>query len=212
MRGERDMFSPKYFQMKDREEMIRFMEEHSFVTIVTMSKGEPIATHVPVQLQQEGTEYFITGHLAYGNPQWRTFETNRALVIYQGPHAYISSSWYNHENVPTWNYQAVHIYGQATIMGERELKEDLVKQLEKYEKHREQPVLWETLSPELLAQQLKGIVGFKMKVENMQATYKLSQNRHDKDYQQIIKHLQQEPQPYAQHLAEVMRKMGQNNL
>ncbi|WP_431029636.1 FMN-binding negative transcriptional regulator [Lysinibacillus sp. LZ02] len=206
------MFSPKYFQMKDHDEVIRFMEEHSFVTIVTMKKGDPIATHVPVQLQKEGEDYFITGHLAYSNPQWRTFELNkRVLVIYQGPHAYISSSWYSHENVPTWNYQAVHIYGQVMIMGEQELKADLAKQLEKYEKYREHPTLWHTLSPELLEQQLKGIVGFKIKVEDIQATYKLSQNRNDEDYQRVVENLQQEDSMSSQQLAEVMKKIGRNN-
>lgn len=205
------MFSPKYFQMKDKAEVLRLMEDNSFVTIVTMHKGKPIATHVPVHLQKEGDDYFIRGHLAYGNAQWRTFETNeQVLVIYQGPHAYISSSWYSHENVPTWNYQAVHVYGQAMILGEAELKQDLAKQLQKYEKHREHAVFWDTLSPELLTQQIKGIVGFKIKVEDMQATYKLSQNRNDEDYQNIIEKLQQEPQPHARHLAEVMKNMGRN--
>lgn len=205
------MFSPKYFQMKDKEEVIRFMEEHSFVTIVTVKSGQPIATHIPVQLQREGENYVITGHLAYANPQWRTFMDSRVLVIYQGPHAYISSSWYSHENVPTWNYQAVHAYGQATLLNEQELQADLTKQLQKYELHREQPVLWETLSSELLTQQLKGIVGFKIRIDDIQATYKLSQNRNEQDFQQIMKQLEHEPQPSVQHVAEAMRKLKGNN-
>ena len=205
------MFSPKYFQMKDKEEVIRFMEEHSFVTIVTVKSGQPIATHIPVQLQREGENYVITGHLAYANPQWRTSMDSRVLVIYQGPHAYISSSWYSHENVPTWNYQAVHAYGQATLLNEQELQADLTKQLQKYELHREQPVLWETLSSELLTQQLKGIVGFKIRIDDIQATYKLSQNRNEQDFQQIMKQLEHEPQPSAQHIAEAMRKFRRNN-
>lgn len=201
------MFSPKYFQVKDEQEVIAFMKEYSFVTVVTMNKGEPLATHIPVQVEKEGENYFISGHLAYGNPQWRNFqEDERVLVIFQGPHAYVSSSWYGQEGVPTWNYQAVHVYGQSLIMGEEELKDNLAKQIAKYEGHRESPVVWEDLSPQLVAQQLKGIVGFKIKVEDIQATYKLSQNRNDSDYHQVVEHLQQEPDAAAQQVAEVMRK------
>jgi transcriptional regulator len=105
------------------------------------------------------------GHMAYGNPQWRKFETcEDVLVIFQGPHAYISSSWYEEENVPAWNYQAVHVYGTASILDEEELKQDLTMLLQKYEKHRKNPVLWDKLSPQLLEQQLKGIVGFKINI------------------------------------------------
>ncbi|MDA6365870.1 FMN-binding negative transcriptional regulator, partial [Escherichia coli] len=86
---------------------------------------------------------YLTGHMAYGNPQWRTFaDSEDVLVMFQGPHAYISSSWYEEENVPTWNYQAVHVYGQASILSEEELKGDLAILLQKYEKHRKNPVLW----------------------------------------------------------------------
>ncbi|GIN62462.1 hypothetical protein J27TS8_24550 [Robertmurraya siralis] len=97
-----------------------------------------------MQLIKEGEDHFITGHFAYGNPQWRTFETCRnELVMFQGPHAYISSSSYQQENVSTWNYQAVHVYGKASILNEEELKQDLIKLLQKYEKYRENPVLWD---------------------------------------------------------------------
>ncbi|KXH81696.1 FMN-binding negative transcriptional regulator [Sporosarcina sp. HYO08] len=206
------MFIPTYFQVKNMDEVIGFMEENSFATVVTTKKGKPIATHLPLQLQKEGEEYFIAGHFAYGNPQWRTFETSEnVLVIYQGPHAYISSSWYGHENVPTWNYQAVHVYGQATISGEEELKQDLTKLLEKYEKHRENPILWDILSPKLLERELKGIVGFKIKVEEIQAAFKLSQNRNEEDYQNIIEKLQEEDNINSQQLAEVMKKTMENN-
>ena len=205
------MFSPKYFLMKDKEEIIQFMKEHSFVTIVTVNNGEPIATHVPVQLHQEGEYYVLTGHVAYANPQWRTFEGNRVLVIFQGPHAYISSSWYSHENVPTWNYQAVHVYGQATLLDEQQLRDDLAKQLQKYEQHRQHPILWETLSPELLDKQLKGIVGFKVTIADIQATYKLSQNRNEQDFQQVVEQLEHEPQPLAQQVAAAMRKLKSTN-
>ncbi|RKJ39717.1 FMN-binding negative transcriptional regulator, partial [Butyricicoccus sp. 1XD8-22] len=159
-----------------------------------------------------GESYYLTGHMAYGNPQWRTFETcEDVLVMFQGPHAYISSSWYEKENVPTWNYQAVHIYGTVSILKNEELVQDLTMLLQKYEKHRENPVLWEKLSPEILEKELKGIVGFKMKVEEIQAANKLSQNRNEKDYQNIINKLYEEGDLHSQQIAQLMERKVKKN-
>ncbi|MCM3745081.1 FMN-binding negative transcriptional regulator [Sporosarcina luteola] len=201
------MYIPKYFKVTDVEEIRGFIQENSFGTIVTTKKGKPIATHLPFGFTREGDDFYITGHMAYGNPQWRTFDANDdVLVMFQGPHAYISSSWYSHENVPTWNYQAVHIYGKASIVEQDELIKGLTIMLEKYEGHRENPVLWNTLSPKLLESELKGIVGFKIKVEEIQAAYKLSQNRNETDYQNIIEKLRNEGSPQSQQVAEQMDK------
>ena len=145
--------------------------------------------------------------MAYGNPQWRTFETCEVcLIIFQGPHAYISSSWYEEENVPTWNYQAVHVYGTASILKEEELKQDLTMLLQKYEKHRKNRVLWDKLYPQFLEKQLKGIVGFKIKVEEIQAAYKLSQNRNEEDYQNIVKKFYEEKDLNSQQMAQMMER------
>ncbi|WP_028784381.1 FMN-binding negative transcriptional regulator [Thalassobacillus devorans] len=199
------MYTPNHFKVIDFEEIRAFIEKHSFGTIVTAEQGTPIATHLPLQLHKQGDNYYITGHMAYGNSQWKTMEGVSVLVIYQGPHAYISSSWYREEDVPTWNYQAVHVYGTATIMDDKELQEDLILLLKKYESHREYPVLWEKLSTQT-KQQIKGIVGFKVKVEEVQASYKLSQTWNEEDYHNIIDNLNEEQRLHAQSLAEVMKK------
>ncbi|MEC1650063.1 FMN-binding negative transcriptional regulator [Bacillus vallismortis] len=201
------MYIPRYFKVTNVEEIWEFVREHAFGTIVTTKQGKPIATHLPLQLTKAEDTYYITGHIAYGNPQWRTLETCEAvLVMFQGPHAYISSSWYKQENVPTWNYQAVHVYGKASILNEEELKQDLTMLLQKYEKHRENPVLWDTLSPQLLEKELKGIVGFKMKVQEVQAADKLSQNRKDEDYQNIVSKLYEEKDMDSQQMAQLMER------
>jgi len=201
------MYIPKYFKVKNVDEIWGFVQEHSFGTIVTTEQGKPIATHLPLQLIKEGDTYYITGHMAYGNPQWRTFETcEDVLVIFQGPHAYISSSWYEEENVPTWNYQAVHVNGKSSILNEEELKQDLAMLLQKYEKNRDNPVIWDKLSPQLLEKQLKGIVGFKIKVQEIQAANKLSQNRNDEDYQNIVNKLYEEKDLNSQQMAQLMEK------
>ena len=200
------MYIPKYFKVENVDGILDFVQKNSFGTIVTTKKGKPIATHLPLGLNKKGDDYYITGHVAYGNPQWRTFETCKdVLIMFQGPHAYISSSWYNQENVPTWNYQAVHVYGKAIILENDELIEDLTKMLEKYEGNRENPVLWDKLSTHLLEKELKGIVGFKIKVGEIQAAYKLSQNRNESDYINIISKLQNEGNSNSEQMAELMK-------
>lgn len=206
------MYIPKYYQVHDWEEIREFVQHHSFATLVTTKGARPIATHLPLQLVQAEDDFYLTGHMAYGNPQWRTFETAKeVLVMFQGPHAYISSSWYEQENVPTWNYQAVHLYGKAEILSEDELKQDLAGLLQKYEKHREDPVLWDKLSPAMLEKELKGIVGFRIKVAEIQAAYKMSQNRNDTDYGNIIRKLHNEEDPEARQMADVMEERRKNS-
>lgn len=201
------MYIPKYFKVIDFDEISEFIKENSFGTIVTSKQGKPVATHLPLELHKKGDDYFITGHMAHSNPQWKMFEgeNDDVLVMYQGPHAYISSSWYNHENVPTWNYQSVHVYGMASIMSEQELEEDLILLLQKYEGHRKNPVLWENFSPQT-KKQIKGIVGIKIKMQEVQAAYKLSQNRNETDYLNIIDKLQNEQNPNSKQIAELMKK------
>ena len=207
------MYIPKYFKVTDINEIWDFIQTNSFGTLVTTKQGTPIATHLPLALNKQGDDYYITGHMAYGNPQWKTFETcGDVLVMFQGPNAYISPSWYSHENVPTWNYQAIHMYGEASILEKYELIESLTVMLEKYEKHRENPVLWDELSSQLLESELKGIVGFKIKLGEIQAAYKLSQNRNETDYSNIIDKLQNEGNPNSEKMAESMKKRLKNHI
>ena len=205
------MYIPKYFKVTNVDEIWDFVQKNSFGTIVTTEQGKPIATHLPLGLTKKGDDYYLTGHMAFENPQWRTFEIcEDVLVMFQGPNAYISSSWYSRENVPTWNYQVIHMYGKASILEKDELIEELTGMLEKYEHNRENPVLWDKLSPELLESQLKGIVGFKIKVEDVQAAYKLSQNRNETDTTTIIEKLQNEGNLNSKQIAEQMEKRVKN--
>jgi len=205
------LYTPKYFKVTNFEEIWDFIQRNSFGTIVTLEKEKPVATHLPLQLVKEEDNFYITGHVAYGNSQWRTLENyQNVLVMFQGTHTYISSSWYEKENVPTWNYQAVHVYGTASLLNEAELEQDLIRLLQKYEKHRENPVLWEKFSP-TTKKQIKGIVGFKIQVQEVQAAYKLSQNRNEKDYHNIIKLLQEEGDQNSHQVAEVMKNREPNN-
>lgn len=199
------MYIPNFFQIDDFKEIEQFVKSNSFGMIITEKHGKPLATHLPLILQKKGDDYYISGHIAKGNSQWKTLNGNsNVLIIYQGPHAYVSSSWYEKENVPTWNYQAIHLYGEATVLSEQETIDDLKTLLAKYEQYRENPVLWDNLA-ESTQMQAKAIIGFKVKINKVEAAYKMSQNRNEQDYNNIIKKLEEEHNSSSNAVADVMR-------
>lgn len=183
------MYIPKHFKVEDIEEVKSFINQYDFATIITVKDGRPAATHTPVILNEEDGEWTITGHISKGNEQWKTFDGHEdTLVIFKGPDAYISSTWYEGENVPTWNYQSVHLYGKCSLLNEEELQKDLVNLLEKHEGKSKNGATWENLSEDSQAQ-IKGIAGFKVKVQEVQAAYKMSQNRNETDHSNITEAL-----------------------
>jgi len=182
------MYIPKQFRNENREEILKFIEENSFGILVTQGQSRIIASHIPLYLttNKEGKE-ILSGHLSKANEGWESFNNNEeVLVIFSGQHTYISPSWYGHENVPTWNYIAVHVYGSIRIIEGEELLDSLKKLINKYEKGSTNPVSVEKMNPELVHREMKGIVGFEIMINDFQAAYKLSQNRNEKDYDNII--------------------------
>ncbi len=132
----------------------------------------------------------IYGHVSKANSIWDScIFNNKVLAIFNGPHGYVSSSWYNHDNVSTWNYIAVHIYGTINLIDEDELKYSIRKLVNKYESRVKNPEYFENMS-EYTMKQINGIVGFKIRIEEIQAAYKLSQNRNHEDYQNIVRELE----------------------
>ena len=109
------MYTPKHFEMNDPAELTAFMQHYNFAALVTSHEGNITASHLPFMLDASRGEHgTLIAHLAHTNPQWQTFASGQeALVIFTGPHAYVSPSWYEKPttNVPTWNYTAVHAYG-----------------------------------------------------------------------------------------------------
>lgn len=205
------MFVPKHFRVDDNAEIIAFIKAHSFATLITFDGSKPVASHIPVMLREKNGEHFIAGHLAYGNEQWKTFSRDETvLIIFQGPHAYVSASWYGHENVSTWNYQAVHVYGKLRKATEEETTEDVMLLQNHYEYNREDAATWETLSDET-KKQVRGIVGFRMTLEQIEASYKMSQNRNELDYKAVIEHLKKEADTASHKVAKTMETLGQTN-
>jgi transcriptional regulator len=192
----------------DLNEVREFLKDNSFAILVSQHDGRPWATHIPLELEtdKEGNEV-LNGHLSRGNPQWKSFANHaEVLAIFNGPNAYISSSWYDHENVPTWNYIAVHIYGKVRIVEGEELLDLLKKQVDKHEKTSAQPVSIERMSKPYVEKEMKGIVGLQIKIDEVQAAYKLSQNRDIPNQQNIIKELEKRGDVHSLNIAKEMNK------
>lgn len=185
------MYIPDIYKNENSEEIKKFLQENSFGILINQSNGKLCATHIPLELEtnQDGKD-ILYGHISIENPQWEGFTDNdQVLAVFSGPHSYISSSWYDHENVPTWNYIAVHVYGKIKIIEGVGVIESLKKLVDKYEQNSENPIRIEDLSKKTMMQS-RGIVAFEIEINEIQATRKMSQNRDAKNYQNIITELE----------------------
>jgi transcriptional regulator len=199
------MYTPKQNRNENTAEIIDFIKHHGFGVLVSHTGEKFWGAHIPLEISEGGD--FLHGHVAKANPQWRSFKENEeVMAIFTGPHAYISSSWYDHENVPTWNYIAVHVYGTIRIIEGDLLYQSLKKLVDKYEKKSAHPVSIETMSPDYVKKSMQGLVGFEITVTNIEASYKLSQNRDTKNYNVIIDELEKRSDPSSNQIAEVMKK------
>lgn len=186
------MHIPQHYKIEDTEAIRAFIHDNGFAILVSQVDGKPWATHIPLFLDKnaEGKEILV-GHISRSNKQWKDFDKNEeVLAIFSGPHAYVSSSWYDHENVPTWNYVAVHVYGRLRIVEGEHLKDQLAKLVDKYEAGMKNPVSVDGMSKEFVGREMRGIVGFEIEISDVQAAVKLSQNRDEKNYTRVIKALE----------------------
>jgi transcriptional regulator len=183
------------------------MRQFSFATLITAPSGVPTATHLPVYLDDKRGEYgTLLAHMARANSQWRDFEAGgEALVIFQGPHSYISPSWYEtHPSVPTWNYVAIHAYGKPRLIQDMgELQGMLGTLVNTYETGFEHP--WQMDLPEdYMHNMMKAIVGFEIEITRLEGKFKLSQNRGEHDQWLVVQALKDSADPLIREVAELM--------
>ena len=158
-----------------------------------------------LETAKNGKQYLV-GHLSKLNPQGDSFTSNDdVLAIFSGAQTYISSSWYDHENVPTWNYLAVHVYGKVTILNDEQTIDSLIKLVDKYEVISEKPIRVEDLSEKTM-REARAIIGFTIEIASIEAKKKLSQNRDAKNYQNIIQELEKTNDHQAIAVASAMKK------
>ena len=200
------MYISKLYREEDHTKILEFLQQNEFATLVTYDGEKPTASHLLMEVMQEGENLFVNGHMSKANPLWKTFEKNpEVLVIFQGPHTYISPTWYNHLNVPTWNYQAVHIYGKPRIVTDQEETYGILSRLVARNESNAAYRL-ETLPQEFVSKEIRGIVAFQVEVTRIEANYKLSQNRNDEDYHNIISRLEEREDEMSHGVAEAMKE------
>lgn len=199
------MYISKLYREEDRAKILEFLRQNEFATLVTYDGEKPAASHLLMEVVEAGGELFINGHMSRANSLWKAFDTNpEVLVIFQGPHTYISPTWYNHVNVPTWNYQAVHVYGSPRIVTDEEYYAMLSRLIARHEGGTNYRM--ENLPQDFVEKQMNGTVGFQVKVTRVEANYKLSQNRDDEDYHNIISRLNEREDEMSHQVAEAMEK------
>jgi len=180
------MYIPKHFAVSDHHEVLSFIRNNTFGQIISLVEGKLFSSHIPFLLSDDGGR--MLGHdVARSNSQWREVEGQEVMVTLEGPHDYISPSWYQSESqVPTWNYQAAHVYGVCSVFSDVDRLKTVVDALvDKYESNFEKP--WQ---PDYSASMLRGIVGVEVTIIDIQCKYKLSQNKTDLDRDSVIENLQ----------------------
>jgi transcriptional regulator len=200
------MYSPPYNQIQDKAELLQFMRANSFAVLVTGTGGELHASHLPVLVEERAGKLVLVMHMAKANAQWQQFFDDDVLVIFAGPHAYVSPRWYEQkERVPTWNYAAVHAYGKVRVVDDSG------------EKHAGQERLVAGYDPQWLPAfkalpgkymdgMLAGIVNFEIEVSRLETRWKLSQNRGRREQELIVAELEKSPHEGDRALAALTRK------
>ncbi len=201
------MYIPDIYKNENYDEIIDFLQKNSFGILINQNNGNIVATHIPLEYEiKENGLAVLVGHISKDNPQWHSFKNDeRVLAIFSGPDTYISPSWYDHENVPTWNYVAVHVYGKVKIVEGQKVLDSLKKLVDKYESSLEKPTKIDDYSTKTMMQ-IRGIVAFEIEITSIQAIDKMSQNRDDKNFNNIIKELEKTSAIKDKLVAELMKK------
>lgn len=173
------MYTPPSFIENDLKTLHEFIERHSFATLISANEHEPFASHLPLLIERaRGTQGILTGHFARANPHWQMANGQRVLVIFHGPHAYVSPGWVQSTTmVPTWNYVTVHAYGVLRNVDDpNRVKDILTRMVSKYESSREQPWSMDQAEDGYIEKLTSAIVGFEVEIDRLEGKWKLSQN------------------------------------
>ncbi|MBE2260476.1 MAG: FMN-binding negative transcriptional regulator [Candidatus Accumulibacter sp.] len=203
------MYIPEHFKETNSERISSLIESNSFGVLVTAPDGVPFVSHLPFVFDHAaGSKGKLLGHMARANPQWQHFSScGEVLAVFQGPHAYVSPSWYSSPGVPTWNYAVIHLRGKPRLIESKSELETLVERLTNiHESHMPNP--WQpNLAGEQRTRLLSMIVGFEIEVTDIQAKFKLSQNRPPEDQQSVVEKLSESSNQIEAAVAELMSRV-----
>ena len=185
------MYTPKHYEVTDRSKMLEFMRSNSFGILFSHTGDEPMATHLPFIIDEEaGEQGLILGHMAKANRQWRYADGQQVLVVFHGPHTYVSPTWYQAEDtVPTWDYVAVHATGEFKVLQDRSDSEEAVARLTtQHEAFQPQP--WQPdLETTYMDQMLKRVMAFQIEITSLQGKWKLNQNHPEERRERVSEKL-----------------------
>lgn len=189
------MYNFSYFKEKDRQKILAFLEEFPFAFLTgSYLSGGQVATQLPVLVEERNGELFLQGHIMRNTDHHKAFVENpQALLVFTGPSAYVSASWYSNPQIgSTWNYMSVHVQGQMNFMPKEALIEFMRKLTLKFEKGNTQSLtIYDNLPEAFLDKMMPAIVGFEIKAEKIENVFKLSQNRDEKSYRNIVSKLEE---------------------
>ena len=187
------MYNLPHFKEKDAEKVLAFMKQHPFVMLIgTDHEQKPVATQVPVLFSESQGQLLLRGHIMRQNDHHKAFiNNNQALVVFTGPHTYVSASWYeNKQQASTWNYMSVHARGELNFLDDDGLLDLLDALTSHFENDDSSPSLYKELSQEYILPLTKAIVAFEIKIHSIEHVFKLSQNKDKMTYENIIQKLQ----------------------
>ena len=206
------MYVPAAFREERLDALYDLIQQHSFGTLVSQTPDGLFATHLPFLLDTQGGERgLLRAHMARANPHWRSLaDGGEALVLFQGPHTYVSPSWYRTEKaVPTWNYVAVHAYGRARIIADpAAVRHVLQMTVDCNESGFEQPWAMDGLPDEYVETMAANVVAFEVAITRLEGKRKLSQNRSSADRQGVIAALRRKGEPDGMAVAELMAALA----
>jgi transcriptional regulator len=205
------VYTPNAFHEDDVTRLHALMQDYNFAALVTQQPdGVPVATHLPFIVDTNHGSYgygTLLCHMARANPQWRSFASgHEMLVIFQGPHAYVSPSWYEEAlSVPTWNYAVVHAYGKPRIIEDTvELYNTLRTLVQQSEAQFEKPWPFD-LPQDYVQQMMRGVVGIEIDITRLEGKFKLSQNRPAVDQEHVAATLHNSSDALSEDVAKLMR-------
>jgi transcriptional regulator len=203
------MYNLPYFKEEDKEVVLAFMQQHPFVFLSGVNAdNKPVATQVPVFIDEKDGKLFLTGHIMRNTDHHKAFEQNpNVLAVFTGPHTYVSATWYDDPHqASTWNYMSVHAKGTVRFGGYDELVSILKRLTLHYENNNAaSTTVFDNLSSEYKEPLMKAIVAFEVEIASIDNVFKLSQNRDQKSFQNIIGKLQKQGSD-GEFIAEEMKK------
>ena len=200
------MYSPPYNQVENHGEIVAFMRANNFALLVTGTGGSLHGSHLPVLVHERDGKLSLDMHMARNNPQWKEFFDDEVMVVFFGPHAYVSPRWYEEkERVPTWNYAAVHVYGIARVLEDPKAKHENQRRLVAAMDPQWLPE-FDKLSEKYVTMMLEGIVNFEISVTRIETRWKLSQNRSRREQELIAAELDKSNDSVERALGALTRK------